>query len=166
MTMMSTPPERTSMSAISSPARRVRLRDEQLADVDAELAGVDGIERVLGIDVGGDAARLLHLRDDLQHSVVLPDDSGPVDLDDAAARQAPTPERDIEPERAGGDDLEVVLDLASPIFMIEPLPNCFLDLGQGGGERLVFWSSTVLSKGMGGSEVWRSAARVVRRIIT
>ena len=56
---------------------RIGLRDQQVADVDAELAGVDRVERVLGVDVGRGAARLLHLRDDLQDSVVLPEDSGP-----------------------------------------------------------------------------------------
>ena len=56
----------------------VGLRDQQLADVDAELAGVDGVERVLGVDEGGGAAGLLHLRRrPAATSVVLPEDSGP-----------------------------------------------------------------------------------------
>src|SRR5438477_6396525 len=48
---------------------------------------------------------------------------------------------------------------ASPIFMIEPLPNCFSIWANAAASALLFWSSTVLSKGMGGSEVWRSMAR-------
>ena len=40
-------------------------------------------------------------------SVVLPDDSGPIDLDDAAARQAADAEREVEAERAGGDGLDL-----------------------------------------------------------
>src|SRR6185312_2450440 len=39
---------------------------------------------------------------------------------------------------------------ASPIFMIEPLPNCFSIWANAAASALVFWSSTVLSKGMGG----------------
>ena len=44
----------------------VGLRNQKIADVHAELAGVDGIERVLGVDIRRDAALLLHLRDHLQ----------------------------------------------------------------------------------------------------
>ena len=44
----------------------VGLRDQQLVDVDAELSGVAGIERVLGVDEGADAARLLRLGDAVQ----------------------------------------------------------------------------------------------------
>ena len=49
-----------------------------------------------------------------------------VDLDHAAARQPADAERHVEAERAGGDHLDVASRRrASPIFMIEPLPNCF-----------------------------------------
>ena len=82
---------------------------KHLADVDAELAGVDRIERVLRVDVGSDAAGLLHLRDDLQAQRGLARRLGPVDLDDAAARQAADAQRDVEAERAGRDDRQVVL---------------------------------------------------------
>ena len=56
----------------------VGLGDQQVVDVDAELAGVLGVERVLGVDEGGDAAAssapgAMTWR----ASVVLPDDSGP-----------------------------------------------------------------------------------------
>ncbi len=40
----------------------VRLRDQQVVDVDAELLGVRRVERVLGVDEGGGAAGLLALR--------------------------------------------------------------------------------------------------------
>ena len=40
----------------------VGLGDEQLVGLDAELAGVGGVERVLGVDERGDAACLLHAR--------------------------------------------------------------------------------------------------------
>jgi hypothetical protein len=40
-------------------------------------------------------------------SVVLPELSGAEDLDDAAARQAADAERDVEPERAGRDRLDL-----------------------------------------------------------
>ena len=55
----------------------VGLRHEELVDVDAELLRVLGVERVLGVDEGGDAALLLALAIAWRVSVVFPDDSGP-----------------------------------------------------------------------------------------
>ena len=43
----------------------VGLRDEEVLDVDAEGAGVGRVERVLNVDVGGEAAQLLRLGDDV-----------------------------------------------------------------------------------------------------
>jgi len=45
---------------------RVGLRDEQLADVHAELLGVRGVEGVLRIDERSSAAATLYFRDHLQ----------------------------------------------------------------------------------------------------
>jgi hypothetical protein len=114
----------------------VGLRDQQVADVDAQLAGVDRVERVLGVDVRGDAARLLHLRDDLQAQRRLARRLGTVDLDDAPARQAADAERDVEPERAGRDDRQVVRDLRLAHLHDRALAELLLDLRQRGGERL------------------------------
>ena len=116
----------------------VRLRDEQVADIDAELAGVDRIERVFGVDEGGGAAGLLHLGDDLQAQRGLARGFRPVDLDDAAARQAADAERDVEPERAGRHDLQVVLDLGVAHLHDRALAELLFDLRQRGGERLAF----------------------------
>ncbi len=57
---------------------RVGLRDDQIVDVDAELAGVDRIERMLGVDEGGDTARgFCAAATAWSASVVLPELSGP-----------------------------------------------------------------------------------------
>ncbi len=114
----------------------VGLGDEEFADVDAELAGVDGIERVLGVDVGGGASRLLHLGDDLQRQRGLARGLGPVDLDHAAAGQPADTQRDVEPQRARRDDLEVVLDLGIAHFHDRSLAELLFDLRQCGGEGL------------------------------
>jgi len=63
---------------------------------------------VFGIDEGGRAAATLHLRDDRQRERGLAGGFRPVDLDDAAFRQATDAERDVEPKRARGDDFDVV----------------------------------------------------------
>ena len=111
----------------------VGLRNQQIADVDAELAGVDGIERVLGVDVGGRAAGLLHLRDHLQAQRGLAGRFRTVDLHDAAARQAADAERDVETERTGGHHRQVVGDLGFAHFHDGALAELLFDLGEGGG---------------------------------
>ena len=65
----------------------VGLGDEQVVDVDAQRLGVVGIEGVLGVDEGGDAARLLGFGDDVQGQGRLAGRFRAVDLDDAAARE-------------------------------------------------------------------------------
>jgi hypothetical protein len=55
----------------------IGLGDQQVVDVDAELLGVAGIERVLGIDEGAGAALLLRLGDGVQRQRRLARASGP-----------------------------------------------------------------------------------------
>ena len=92
----------------------VGLRDQQLVDVDPELPGVAGVERVLGVDERAGAAGLLRLGDAVQGERGLAGGFRPVDLDDPAARQAADAEREVEAERAGRDgvDLDRALALA------------------------------------------------------
>ena len=64
LTTISTAPERTSMSVISSACSPVSgCETSRSLTVDTELFSVRGIERVLGIDEGGGAAQFLHLGD-------------------------------------------------------------------------------------------------------
>src|SRR5690606_35003020 len=81
----------------------VGLRDQQVVDIDAELAGIDGIERVFGIDEGADAAIALRFGYDVQGQRRLARAFRPEDLDDTAARQAADAKSDIEAQRTGGD---------------------------------------------------------------
>jgi hypothetical protein len=85
----------------------VGLRHDQFVDVDAQLLGIDRIERMFGVDEGGGAARLLRLGDGMQRERRLARRFRPVNFDHAAARQAADAERDIEPERAGRDRLDL-----------------------------------------------------------
>ena len=55
----------------------VGLRDQQLVGVHAERLGVVRVERVLGVDEGGDAAGPLGVGQACSATVVLPLDSGP-----------------------------------------------------------------------------------------
>ena len=64
----------------------VGLRHEELVDVDTELLGVVGVERVLRVDECRDAALLLHIGDGVQRQRRLTRGLRAVDLDDATAR--------------------------------------------------------------------------------
>ena len=114
----------------------VGLRNQEVIDIDAELPRIDRIERVLGIDEGADAALLLGLGDGVQRERGLAGGFRPVDLDDTPARQAADAERDIEPERAGRNDVDihrlvVLAELHDRAFAEIPL-----DLGQRRVKRL------------------------------
>ena len=114
----------------------VGLRDEELIDVDAELAGVIGIERVLRVDERRDAAGTLHVRDRVQGERRLTRRLRAVDLDDATAWQTADAESDVEGDRTGGDDLDggALVAAQSHDRALSELP---VDLGEGGLEGLL-----------------------------
>ena len=114
----------------------VRLRDEQLVEVDAELLCVLDVERMLGVDERAGASDLLHLCDDLQRQRGLARRFRAVDLDHPTARQAADAECDVQPERAGGHDLDVLGHLGVGQPHHRALAELLLDLGQRSGQRL------------------------------
>src|SRR6266446_482083 len=81
----------------------IGLRDEKVVDVHTEFAGVDGIERVLGVDERRGAAQLLRFGDDVQRHGGLTAGFRAVDFDDAAAREAAHAEGGVEREAARRD---------------------------------------------------------------
>jgi hypothetical protein len=87
----------------------VRLGEDQVVDVDAELARVLGVEGVLGVHEGDLAAGLLCVRHGVQGQGRLTGGLRSVDLHDTAARQATHAEGDVERGRAGRDDLDGLL---------------------------------------------------------
>ena len=86
----------------------VRLGDEQLVDVHAELPGVDRVERVLGVDERGDAAQALGLGDDVERQRGLARGLRAVDLGDPSSRQTADAERHVERDGAGRDDRDLL----------------------------------------------------------
>ena len=114
----------------------VRLGDQQRVGVDAELAGVVGVERVLGVDERGDAAGPLRAGHRVQRHRGLAGGLRAVDLHDPAARQPADAEGDVERDRPGRDDLD-----RHPHLVAEPhdraLAEGLLDLCEGGVERLL-----------------------------
>ena len=115
----------------------IRLGDQQLVDIDAELAGVAGVERVLGVDEGAGAARLLRLGYDMQRQGGLARAFRAVDLDDTALRHAADAKRDVEPERPGGDRLHRRYLAAAAELHDRALAEGAFDLRQSGIKRLL-----------------------------
>ena len=84
----------------------VRLRDEEIVEIDAELLRVRRVERVLCVDERRDAADFLRLRDDLQRERRLARRLGPEDFDDAAPRHPSDAKRVVDADRPGRNRLD------------------------------------------------------------
>ena len=101
----------------------VGLGDEQLVAVDAELLGIDGVERVLGVDEGRDAVQPLGFGDRVQRQRRLAGGFRAEDFDDPSPR---ADRRCRGPCRARASSVEMIGTLTIgrlPSFMMEPLPN-------------------------------------------
>src|SRR5262245_34851220 len=98
-------------------------------EIDAELARIDGVERVLRVDEAANAAPLLRLGDDMERERGLARGLRPINLDDAAARQAADAERDVETERARRDGLDTERLLVMAETHDGALAEAALDLG-------------------------------------
>ncbi|MNS92258.1 hypothetical protein D3C72_1263870 [compost metagenome] len=81
----------------------VRLGNQQVVDVDAQLAGVLRVEGVFGVDEGAGGAVFLGFGDDRQGQRGLTRRFRAVDLDDTAFWQAADAQGDVQAQRAGGD---------------------------------------------------------------
>src|SRR5690606_21022253 len=83
----------------------IGLGDAELVEIDAELAGVDGVEGMFGVDEGRRAALALGFRRHMEGERGLARAFRAEHLDAAAARQAADAEGDVETEGARGNDL-------------------------------------------------------------
>ena len=79
----------------------VRLGHQQLVHVDAAPAGVTGVQGVLGVDVGGDAAHSLGRRHYVVAEGGLAGRLGAVHLDDAALGDSADAQRYVDRDGAG-----------------------------------------------------------------
>src|SRR5207237_228172 len=84
---------------------RVGLGNQEVLDLDAELAGIAGIEGVFGIDEGAGAALLLGLGHDMERQRRLARALRAINLRDPPAGQSTDAKGDVEAERAGRDRL-------------------------------------------------------------
>jgi hypothetical protein len=87
----------------------VRLADVEVVDVDADLGGVGGVERVLHIHKAADAAQPLRLGDHMQAERRLAGTFRAVDLHHAPARKAADAQRNVQAQAAAGNGFDVEL---------------------------------------------------------
>ena len=135
----------------------VRLGDEEVVGINPQSLGVDGVERVLGVDEGGIPPGLLGAGHGVERNGRLTRGLGPVDLDDAPAGQAPDPQGDVEGGRTGGDDghgRTRVISQSHDGALTEGL----VDLGERGGQGL----GAVL--GLGDGWHWTTSVSVLGRL--
>ncbi|CAH0275531.1 hypothetical protein SRABI128_03506 [Microbacterium sp. Bi128] len=108
----------------------VGLRHEKRIDVDAELLGVLGVERVLGIDEGGDTPGALRVGDRVQGERRLTRRLRTVDLDDAAAGKPADPQSGVEGDGTRRDGLDRGALVAAQAHD-RALSELTVDLGEG-----------------------------------
>src|SRR5206468_7891169 len=113
----------------------VGLRDEEVLGLDAELARVAHVERVLRVDEGADAAALLALGDELERERGLTRRLRSVDLDHPPARDPADAERDIEAERARRQAGDVLRQRLLAELHDGALAELLLDLADGEVDR-------------------------------
>ncbi len=82
----------------------VRLRDQQVVHVHAQLLRVARVQRMLGVHKGRQPAGLLRLGDDLQRNGRLARRFRPKDLDHTPARHTAHAQRRVKGDRSRGDD--------------------------------------------------------------
>ena len=149
----------------------VGLRDQQFVDVDAQLPRIDRIERVFGVDEGADAALLLPLRHRVQRQRGFARGFRPVDFDHPSPRQAADTQRDVQPERARGNRLDIHRTVVLAQLHHRALAELALDLGERGGQGLglIHGGSFDDTQGSGGHStcsLWRGFASGTNGAVT
>ncbi len=106
----------------------IRLRNQKVMRIDAQMMRVNGIERMLGIDKRRDAAHFLCFRNGMKRQRRLPGRFRPVNLDDTPSRIAADTDRDIERQRTRGNDVHIHLRPHIPQLHDGAGPEFFFNL--------------------------------------
>ena len=109
----------------------IRLRDQKVVNIHAELGGVYGIERVLSIHEGRHAAVLLRLGNHLQRNSGFAGRLWPEDLDHTPAREAAHAEGGVEGNRSRGNHGDGHHRALAPQLHDGAFAKLLFDLGHG-----------------------------------
>ena len=124
----------------------VRLRDQEIFKIDAELAGIDRIQRMFGIDEGADATLLLGFGNGLQRQCRLAGAFRSIDFDHAPLGQSTDSQRDIEAERSRRNGFDFDNAVFSTELHDRSLAERAFDLGECRFKCLAFIHRFVLYK--------------------
>ena len=108
----------------------IRLGHIQLVDIHAQLLRVQGIQRVLRVHKGGDAAGLLRLRHHVQRHRGLTGGFRPVDLHDPAPGNAAHAQRRVQRQAAGGDHRDIPVHRVGAQLHHGALAELLVQIGQ------------------------------------
>ena len=114
----------------------VGLGNQEVVEVDAEFARIDGVERMFGVDKSANPALLLGFRDHVQRERCLARGFWSINFDYPPARQAANAERDVEAERPRRYCLDFDRLLVLAQAHDRTLAERPFDLRQSGVERL------------------------------
>src|SRR5512133_91801 len=117
----------------------IRLRDQQVIGLDAQLAGITDIQGVLGIHEGCDAAGLHGLGNDVQGKGRLAGRLRAIDFHDPSARHTTNTQGHIKGDRSGRDRLHTRQCLVVAQAHDGTLAELFLYLAERQLYRLVFF---------------------------
>ena len=84
-----------------------RLRDQEVVEIDAQLAGILRVERVLDVDEGSQAAALLRLSDDREGESRFAGGFRAEDLHNPPPRHTADAEGAVDQNVPGGDDVDI-----------------------------------------------------------
>ena len=161
----STPLERIRVSAISSACSPVSgWLTSSSSTLTPTLRGVGRVQRVLRVDEGRDAAVALRAGGDVVAERRLAARLRPEDLGDAATRNAADPQGQVERDRSGGDDVDVLVRALVAEAHDRPSAELLLDLQDGGIDGACVRRSLAvplrwvwaLAGATGASMVWRA----------
>ena len=94
----------------------IGLRQVKLFNVHTQSAGINRIKSMLGVDKGADAAVFLALGDGFQTQGGFTGRLGAKNFDNTATRQTADAQRQVQPQRTGGNHLQVFLLVAAVHF--------------------------------------------------
>src|SRR5215471_6390078 len=142
MTMTSTPPERTSMSAISSACSPVSGWEISMSPtLTPSLPAYTGSRAFSASMYAATPPALWTCATTCRQSVVFPEASGPYTSTTRPLGSPPTPSAMSSPSEPVDTTDKSLCTWASPIFMIEPLPNCFSIWASAAASALLLLSS-------------------------
>jgi hypothetical protein len=113
----------------------VRLRDEQILDIDTELFGIVDVERVLSVHIGGHAPHFLDVSGQVEGKSGLAGRFRSIDLGNPAPRYAADTGSGIEIDGAGGNGGDLDPGGVGAHAHDGSLAELLLDLGDGQSER-------------------------------